>query len=110
MKTKLILLAGIVGGVASVAQAQTATAEADVSLGKISNQYICTFDSSVSRANVSSETGKADAGIASGVRTAFALYEERADAAGLACARWRPMLGSTWRSPRAPARARGSGS
>ena len=59
MKTKLILLAGIVGGVASVAQAQTATAEADVSLGKISNQYICTFDSSVSRANVSSETGKA---------------------------------------------------
>lgn len=59
MKTKLILLAGIVSGTASVAAAQTATAEADVSLGRISNQYICTFDSSVSRANVSNETGKA---------------------------------------------------
>ena len=59
MKIKLILLAGIVGGAASMAQAQTATAEADVSLSKISNQYICTFDSSVSRADVSRETGKA---------------------------------------------------
>src|SRR5512132_494386 len=29
-----------------------------------------------------SETGKADAGISGGVRTAFGIYEERADAAG----------------------------
>ena len=59
MKTKLIVLAGIVGGAASVAQAQGPTAEADVSLGRIANQYICTFDSSVARGNVGSEAGKA---------------------------------------------------
>ncbi len=56
---KAILLAGLLAGISSVAAAQTATAEADVSLGKISNQYICTFDGSVSSANVRSETGRA---------------------------------------------------
>ena len=59
MKLKLFLLAGILTGTAASAFAQSATAQADGPLRKISNQYICTFDSSVSRGNVDSETGRA---------------------------------------------------
>ena len=56
------LLATAVGGLMSLAPAPAlaqATAEADVPLGKINNQYICRFDGSVSRADVRSEAARA---------------------------------------------------
>ena len=56
------LLATAVGGMLSLAPAPVlaqATAEADVGLGKINNQYICRFDGSVSRGNVHSEAARA---------------------------------------------------
>ena len=56
------LLATAVGGMVSLAPAPVMaqpTAEADVALGKINNQYICRFDGSVSRANVHSEAARA---------------------------------------------------
>ena len=56
------LLATAVGGLISLAPAPVlaqASAEADVALGKINNQYICRFDGSVSRANVHSEAARA---------------------------------------------------
>ena len=51
--------AAVMIAAASAASAQRATAEADVTLGKIANQYICTFDSSVSPGNVRAETARA---------------------------------------------------
>ena len=59
MRLKLFLLAGALAGSASIASAQSASAGAAGSLGKISNQYICTFDSSVSRDAVNAETSRA---------------------------------------------------
>ena len=56
------LLATAVGGMLSLAPAPVMaqpTAEADVAVGKINNQYICRFDGSVSRGNVSSEAARA---------------------------------------------------
>lgn len=56
---KAILLAGLLAGTASVAQAEAPMAEADVSTGKISNQYICRLSDSVSPGNVGREATKA---------------------------------------------------
>ena len=56
------LLASAVGGMISLAPAPVlaqATAEADVALGRINNQYICRFDGSVARANVRAEAARA---------------------------------------------------
>ena len=58
MKLKLILLAGTFAAT-SAAYAQAPTADAGGETRKIANQYICQFDSSVSRGNVDAETGKA---------------------------------------------------
>ena len=55
---RYMLLGGAIAAMASVAPAQP-TAEADVPRGKVSNQFICQFDSSVSRANVRAETARA---------------------------------------------------
>ena len=57
MRSKNILLAGVLASIPAIAHAQMA--EADVATGKIANQYICTFDASVGRADVDRETGKA---------------------------------------------------
>jgi subtilisin family serine protease len=54
------LLATAVGGLISSAPALAqATAESDARLGKISNQYICTLDSSTPRGNVRAEAARA---------------------------------------------------
>lgn len=58
MKIKSILLAGALIGMPGAGFAQ-AMAEAVGPTGKIANQFICTFDGSVTRANVDAETGKA---------------------------------------------------
>ena len=56
------LLATAVGGLISSAPAVAqATAESDARLGKISNQYICTLDSSTPRGNVRAEAARAAA-------------------------------------------------
>ncbi len=56
------LLATAVGGLISSAPALgQATAESDARLGKISNQYICTLDSSTPRGNVRAEAARAAA-------------------------------------------------
>jgi subtilisin family serine protease len=59
MHIRNLLLVSALAGIASTASAQAPTAQADGSLGKIANQYICTFGSSVSRANVRAEADKA---------------------------------------------------
>jgi subtilisin family serine protease len=54
------LLATAIGGLLSSAPAiGQATAESDARLGKISNQYICTLDSSTPRGNVRAEAARA---------------------------------------------------
>lgn len=60
---KTILMAGAAMGLATTASAQAPTAQADVSLGKISNQYVCRLDMSVSRSQVGSEAAKAAGGM-----------------------------------------------
>ena len=56
------LLATAIGGLISSAPALgQATAESDARLGKISNQYICTLDSSTPRGNVRAEAARAAA-------------------------------------------------
>lgn len=55
---RTIFFAGPALFVATAASAAP-TAEADVQLGKVNNQYICTFDSSVSPGNVQSEAARA---------------------------------------------------
>src|SRR5512139_825693 len=57
MRSKNILLASVLASIPAIAHGQMA--EADIATGKISNQYICTFDASVGRADVGRETGKA---------------------------------------------------
>ena len=59
MRLRLFLLAGALAGTPSIVSAQSATAGAAGSLGKISNQYICTFNSSVGRGAVGAETDRA---------------------------------------------------
>lgn len=56
---KRMLLAGAAMGMATAASAESPMAEADVSLGRVSNQYICRLDASVSPSAVRSEAGKA---------------------------------------------------
>lgn len=56
---KILLLAGAAMGLASAASAEAPMAEADVSLGKVSNQYICRFDASVDRSQIGAEATKA---------------------------------------------------
>ena len=57
MKFKSILLAGALIGGSGATQAQMA--EADGPTRKIANQFICTFDASVSRADIDREVGRA---------------------------------------------------
>jgi subtilisin family serine protease len=61
MRNVHILFAATILAFGSTAPALAAapTAEADVALGKINNQYICSFDDSVSRASVRSEAARA---------------------------------------------------
>ncbi len=59
MRVRNILLAGALAGIASAAQGQAPTAQADGSLGKIPNQYICILDAKVARGNVRAEADKA---------------------------------------------------
>ena len=60
MRILTVLLATVVtGAYASAAPAQSATAEAEVRLGKVANQYICKFDGSVRPGNVRAEAGRA---------------------------------------------------
>jgi subtilisin family serine protease len=60
MRIVQALLATAVGGLISSAPALAqATAESDARLGKISNQYICTLDSSTPRGNVRAEAARA---------------------------------------------------
>ena len=59
MKSKYLLLAGVFACVSGASFAQSPTAEASGATRKIANQYICTFDSSVARADIDRETGKA---------------------------------------------------
>lgn len=56
---KMVLMAGAAVTLASAASAQAPSAQADVSLGKISNQYICRFNASVGRSEVGAEAAKA---------------------------------------------------
>lgn len=56
MRTITLLLAGTI--MASTAQAQP-SAQADVALSKVNNQYICVFNESVTRGDVRTEAGKA---------------------------------------------------
>ncbi len=71
MRRFTTLLAGTVAAVSSMASAQRPDAEADVSLGKVNNQYICVFNDNVSRANVRAEASRA----AGALGQVFALYE-----------------------------------
>src|SRR5688572_24168953 len=59
MRMTHVLLATALALPATISSAQSADAQSDARLGKISNQYICTFDSSVARGNVGAETGRA---------------------------------------------------
>lgn len=59
MRLRLFLLAGALGGAASMAAAQSPSAQADVALGPINNQYICTFERSIPGASVRNEAAKA---------------------------------------------------
>ena len=59
MRIRLILLAGAVAGLMTSPANPQPTAEADVMLGKVSNQYICVFNGNVSRANVRAEANRA---------------------------------------------------
>lgn len=55
-----ILLAGAAAGfISAPALAEEPTAQSDARLGKISNQYICTFSDSTPRGNVRAEANKA---------------------------------------------------
>lgn len=55
----VLLLAGVAAAWSTVASGQGATAEVDVKLGRINNQYICTFDRSVPGEAVRNEAAKA---------------------------------------------------
>ena len=59
MRLRHFLLAGALGSAASVAAAQSPSAQADVALGPINNQYICTFARSIPGASVRNEAAKA---------------------------------------------------
>ena len=60
MFTRTVLaVVGLGTGLAAPALAQNATAQSDAAGGAIANQFICMFDSSVGRSEVSSETAKA---------------------------------------------------
>lgn len=54
-----VALFATVAGLSGMAAAQSPNAEAAGGLAKINNQYICTFDASVSRANVRAESDRA---------------------------------------------------
>ena len=54
-----LLATAVCGLISSTPAIGQATAQSDARLGKISNQYICRFDGSVSRANVHSESARA---------------------------------------------------
>lgn len=59
MKSRYYLLAGVFACAAGASYAQSPTADAGGETRKIANQYICRFDSSVSRTDIDRETGKA---------------------------------------------------
>lgn len=60
---KALLMVGAASSFASAASAQSPMAEADVSLGKVSNQYICRFGAAVSPGALGSEAAKAAGGM-----------------------------------------------
>ena len=69
---KGILMAGAAMAMASMGStvsAQEPTAQADVPLGKISNQYVCRFDSTVGRSEVRAEAAKAAGGMGQIIHT-----------------------------------------
>jgi subtilisin family serine protease len=59
MNLKYVLLAGTLAVTAGPAFAQSPTADAGGATRKIANQFICEFDSSVSRSGIDREVGKA---------------------------------------------------
>ena len=59
MKIRAFLLAGSLIGASSMVHAQSPMAGVEGPTRKIANQYICTFDASVGRADVEQQTGKA---------------------------------------------------